>query len=116
MNHAGGTSKNVPFYAVNILLPERVRIENVPVLELQGDHKFDLIVGMDIITLGDFSLTRYKYGSQMSYRIPSTNEGFSYKENKQELIKSPSQEQLEKRKQERKNLYKLKRKNPSKKK
>lgn len=60
-------------YYVNILLPNRMEVKNVAVSEgiLDG---FDLLIGMDIINLGDFSLTHKNGGTVFSFQIPSTHE------------------------------------------
>lgn len=58
-------------YVVNIGLPNHVQIPMVQVSEavLNG---FDVLIGMDIITLGDFSITNVNGKTVFSFRIPST--------------------------------------------
>ena len=68
----GKSEKNT--YLVNIILPNNVAIQNVNVTEgLLGDHA-DVLIGMDIITLGDFSITNKDGNTVMSFRIPSLQE------------------------------------------
>jgi hypothetical protein len=69
----GGGSHTVNTYDVNIYLPNNAAIPNVTVSEgiLQG---FDVIIGMDIITLGDFSLTHVNGKTCFSFRMPSIKE------------------------------------------
>lgn len=60
-------------YLVDIYLwPERIRIAAVEVTE-SGDHKhdFDIIIGMDVITLGDLAITSAEGKTALSFRIPS---------------------------------------------
>lgn len=70
-HHAGGISlSNV--YLVTIILPNGVRIENVRVTECSEQAgNFGIIIGMDIITRGDFSITNCKGKSVFSFNIPS---------------------------------------------
>ncbi len=58
-------------YVVNIGLPNHVQIPMVMVSEavLNG---FDVLIGMDIITLGDFSITNVDGRTIFSFRVPST--------------------------------------------
>lgn len=71
VSHAGGESlQNV--YLVNIYLPNKVLIPAVRVTECQDTTgKFGVIIGMDIITLGDFSVTNVDKKTSVSFRIPS---------------------------------------------
>ncbi|HNY35976.1 MAG TPA: retropepsin-like aspartic protease [Candidatus Pacearchaeota archaeon] len=57
-------------YFVDFLLPGNVLISGLEVTEgkLQG---VDILVGMDVITLGDFSITNKNGNTVMSFRIPS---------------------------------------------
>jgi hypothetical protein len=57
-------------YLVNIGLPNSVAVPNVKVIrgELMG---FDALVGMNIITLGDFALTNHNGKTVFSFRFPS---------------------------------------------
>ena len=58
-------------YVVNIGLLNHVQIPMVQVSEavLNG---FDVLIGMDIITLGDFSITNVGGRTIFSFRVPST--------------------------------------------
>ena len=57
-------------YLVNILLPSNVGFQGLPVTE--GDlGEADVLIGMDIICLGDFAITHTADGGLvMSYRTP----------------------------------------------
>jgi predicted aspartyl protease len=71
VQHADGISpQNV--YFVNIYLPSKVAVQYVKVTECQNiiGH-FDIIIGMDIISLGDFSLTNVDQKTIFSFRTPS---------------------------------------------
>jgi len=58
-------------YLVNIILPNKVVITDVTVTEgILGDLA-DVLVGMDIITLGDFAVTNENGQTTMSFRVHS---------------------------------------------
>ena len=67
--HAGG-SHQVNVYAINLYLPNQVAFSFVKVTEgtLNG---MDVLIGMDIITMGDFSITNVGMQTTFSFRIPS---------------------------------------------
>jgi len=70
--HANGESI-VNVYAINLFLPNKVAFPFVKVTEgiLNG---FDLLIGMDIITMGDFSITNLNGHTTFSFRVPSVTE------------------------------------------
>lgn len=67
--HAQG-SKQVPKYFVNLGLPNRVQVVGVEVLDgiLKG---CDLLIGMDIINMGDFAVTNRDGVTMLSFQMPS---------------------------------------------
>lgn len=71
VHHAGGVSlENV--YLVNIFLPNNVAVPMVRVTECKDTNgRFGLIVGMDIITRGDFAITNMGGKTTVSFRMPS---------------------------------------------
>lgn len=71
VNHAKGKSEHVPVYRVNIELPNHVGFIGISVSEgeLAGA---DVLIGMDIITKGDFAVSNYNGHTTYSFRIPST--------------------------------------------
>ena len=56
---------------VNFELPNKVRIAGAIVTEFPSLRGFDCLVGMDVITLGDFSVTNVAGRTMMSFRTPS---------------------------------------------
>lgn len=81
IRHAGGKSANNT-YLVNIALPNNVMIPHVRVTEVQlipddnlaDDKQPQLLIGMDIIGLGDFAVTNASSKTTFSFRIPSVEE------------------------------------------
>ena len=62
-------------YDINIKLPNNVIVNNVVATEADAlSGGCDALIGMDIITLGDFSITNYNNSTCMSFRMPSQKE------------------------------------------
>lgn len=72
VHHAdGSTERNV--YLVDVTLPNDVAFPLLRVTE--GDLAgFDVLIGMDIITAGDFSITNHGDNTVASFRVPSCHE------------------------------------------
>lgn len=54
--HAGGES-DFNAYLVNLHLPNGLNVAAVHVLEMEDGQDFGVLIGMDVITLGDFTIT-----------------------------------------------------------
>lgn len=69
--HAQGES-DTNKYKINMLLPNRIALSTMTVLEgkLKG---CDVLIGMDIISLGDFAITNRDGKTLFSFQIPSTH-------------------------------------------
>ena len=71
IHHARG-SEDVPTYIVNFYLPNRVVFPSVLVSECADvAGGFGAIIGMDIISQGDFSITNFDGKTRMTFCIPS---------------------------------------------
>jgi len=72
VSHAKGRDIANQFF-INMRLPNGLAIPNIIVLEgnLTG---FDILIGMDIIGLGDFSITNKDDKTIFSFQIPSTHD------------------------------------------
>ena len=70
MRHAQGLTEGVSAYLINIKLPNEVEFQALPVIlgKLRG---YDVLIGMDIISLGDFAITHPGNETKFSFRIPS---------------------------------------------
>jgi len=76
----GKSSTNT--YLVNISLPNKVMVPHVRVTEVKlipddnisDDKQLQLLIGMDIIGLGDFAVTNVNGKTVFSFRIPSVEE------------------------------------------
>lgn len=71
VNHAGGSSQ-ANTYLVNFVLPNNVGVVGVLVSECPDiAGSFGAIIGMDIITKGDISITNVHRQTWMTFRTPS---------------------------------------------
>lgn len=74
VHHADGMTE-VDVYLVNIFLPNNIIIPGIHAFECKSTAgKFDMIIGMNIITLGDFSITNFNRQTVVSFRVPSLQE------------------------------------------
>jgi predicted aspartyl protease len=61
-------------YLVNLVLPDNVIITGINVTEGNLPDGDDVLIGMNIISMGDFAVTNLGGKTMMSFRIPSVNE------------------------------------------
>ena len=66
------TGEGIPskVYIVNIYLPNNVKILNLLVAE-GIPNSCDILIGMDVINLGDFAVSNFNDKTTFSFRIPS---------------------------------------------
>ncbi len=69
ISHVQGTS-DTPLYLVNIHLPNLVEFSSVRV-SLGELKEVDVLIGMDIISQGDFAITNQNGGTIFTFRYPS---------------------------------------------
>lgn len=63
---------NVNTYLVDVFLPNHVTISDVMVCDSEiGSQGIGMLVGMDIINLGDFAVSNYSGKTVFSFRLPS---------------------------------------------
>lgn len=67
----GGVINDCPQYLVNIGLPNNVGVLAVRVTEGNLSSGIDVLIGMDIIALGDFAITNREKKTTFSFRFPS---------------------------------------------
>ncbi len=58
-------------YLVNVMLPSRAAFAGLHVAKGQLAPGADLLIGMDIISLGDFAITNFEERTVFSFRTPS---------------------------------------------
>ena len=69
---SGATGSGIrPVYEVDILLPNKVLVPSCKVAEVDiGKDGLGLLIGMDIISCGDFLIQNYKDKTTFSFRVP----------------------------------------------
>ena len=71
VHHGDGVSVRDEFI-VNLFLPNHVCVAGILATEFPASHeRFSVLVGMDVICNGDFSITNLNGRTWMSFRIPS---------------------------------------------
>ncbi len=59
-------------YMIDLVLNQELVIQNIPVIDSEiGVQGIDVLIGMDIISLGDFAISNFEGKTQFSFRIPS---------------------------------------------
>jgi len=69
LNTANGY-KDCPVYTVDIIFPKDKVFEDMEVVEISDDQRYDLVIGMDIIKMGDTAITHVNGKLMFSFRIP----------------------------------------------
>ena len=68
-------SKVVDTYLIDIILPNDVEVLDVQVCGSDiGNQGLDLLIGMDIITKGDFAVSNYEGKTCFTFRTPSKHQ------------------------------------------
>lgn len=82
-------------YYVNFYLPNRVMSGMLRVTEAPL-HETDILIGMDIISQGDFCISNFEGKTVLTFRIPSCSELDFVKEHKMAELPRPERRRLEK--------------------
>jgi predicted aspartyl protease len=71
MDTAGGLCE-ANQYEIDLLMRNNVSFNNIRVMEFtcSEDKLFDILIGMDILTLGDLAITNHNHRTVLSFRIP----------------------------------------------
>ena len=77
----------------SLRLPNNLQIQNVMVSSGNLGEGVDFLIGMDIITLGDFSITNLNGNTMFSFRFPSC-ETINYVEQAKQFQKKDLEKQL----------------------
>ncbi len=67
-----------PMYRADLLIQNEMSFSNWLVSEFIGGSDFDFIIGMDILTQGDFALTSENGEMYFSFRIPSAEKHIDF--------------------------------------
>jgi len=76
-------------YLLDIVLPNDVRVPDVAVVDTEiGDQGIGLLIGMDIISMGDFAVSNFDGKLVFTFRVPSIKTTDYVKEVQAENIKA----------------------------
>jgi hypothetical protein len=65
----GSDEDETPFYRIDITLIDGQHFSNVAAAEYADKDSHDIIIGLNLITLGDFALTREEGGTRFSFTM-----------------------------------------------
>ena len=65
-------------YMIDVLLRSMVEFTNVRSAEFIASNKFDIIIGMDILTMGDLAITNHDNRTVFSFRVPPDNDHIDF--------------------------------------
>ena len=77
VNHVQGKEDNVPRFLIDLRLADDLYIRNAWAVEgnfEQGSDPatdFDVIIGMNVLTVGDFAISNYDGKTLLTFRAPS---------------------------------------------
>ena len=70
--HTPSGESIVNTYMLDIILPNKIMVKDVPVCDSDiGKQGLDVLIGMNIIALGDMTITNYNNKTYFTYRMPS---------------------------------------------
>ena len=67
---AAGGAHIANVYTIDVLLRSMVEFTNIRSTEFIGNGMFDIIIGMDILTMGDLAITNHDHRTVVSFRVP----------------------------------------------
>lgn len=74
-NHTPSGIALQPTYKIDVCLPNHLNVESVQVSESEiGSQGIDILIGMDIICLGDFAISNCDGNTIFTFRYPSIAE------------------------------------------
>ncbi len=87
--HTVGGTKHANTYLISVFLPNKVVFRQLRVTEGEVYGQADVLIGMDIISQGDFAVTNMEGKTTHSFRIPSVERiDFVEQSRKQRTVKA----------------------------
>jgi predicted aspartyl protease len=93
VHHADGVAVATPTYMINVRLPTGVDFNGVIATLARGVAGGDILIGMDIIGLGDFAVNNVGGITSFSYRNPSIKKIDYVEEARQLKARTPAPKQ-----------------------
>jgi hypothetical protein len=78
---------DVETYLINIGLPNGIGFQALKVSKANLGAGLDVLIGMDIISSGDFSITNHNNSTVFSFRVPSSHTIDFVKEHQEGMIR-----------------------------
>jgi predicted aspartyl protease len=78
LSHGANDASWINIYTIDITLPNSIFFANLKASEFKAKHNFEVLLGMDIITQGDFALTDNAGNTVLSYRRPHKTSFIDY--------------------------------------
>ena len=72
--HTGNGTRQSDVYAVSLHLPQGVITDPILAIDVESIVDADVLVGMDVIGMGDFAVTHSDGNTSMSFCIPSMHD------------------------------------------
>lgn len=69
----GGQIIDSDIYRVDLMLPGNIKVKNLEVM-FSESNDYDVVIGMDVMTLGDLAISNKDEHTTFSFRIPSEEE------------------------------------------
>ena len=86
VSHAQGISENVPTFLAAIELPNKLIVSNLTVT--LGTLQVDVLIGMDIISRGDFAVTHPKGNTKFTFSMPAKDDIDYFRESASEQTRA----------------------------
>jgi len=90
VHHAGGT-EDAEVFSIHLMLPNNVGFRDVLATRCQLPTGSQVLIGMDIITVGDFAITNTGGKTVCSFRTPSTKRIDYVQEHQNETLREKFQ-------------------------
>jgi hypothetical protein len=75
---AAGSKYDSGVFLIDVLLPNGLVVSDIRAVEAKSIEGFDMLIGMDIITLGDSAITNCGKKTIFSFRFPSGEKPIDY--------------------------------------
>ncbi|GHV49977.1 hypothetical protein FACS1894216_01340 [Synergistales bacterium] len=69
--HTAGGTIETEDYVIDLWLPNQVSVNILPVIRGAISDEYDVLIGMDVIGIGDFCITNFQGKTTFSFRMPS---------------------------------------------
>jgi hypothetical protein len=89
--HAAGNSYDSPVYRIDVFLPNRLTVIDIRATEAANIQGADMLLGMDVITTGDLSITNANNDTWFSFRFPPARAHIDYAEQQRRMGPPPGQ-------------------------